>query len=382
MNKCGVFTALFAIIIFSPLQLNAANVEERLQRLENELEKKTKDIEKLEKKAKSAKKSAKKAHSKLDAFASKLQINGFMTAGVSTHNTKDKDYKGISDEVTWQPDSIFGVQITANMSERSSVIVQLVGEATNDRIFSTNMEWAFLRYKATNDLTLRAGRLRTAFYMLSEFFDVGFTYPWVRPPTEVYNIDTLKGFEGVDMLYQWSAGGLGGLLQVDMGSGVSEVDPKDFDLIKAWGINNVFTYGDWTFRIGYREARVRFYNFDLPADDNSDGVITDIELDHNHDPKLEAPVADNLQLQQLSDAGLIVSDASEMPANYTSLGLQYDNGTWFLMTELVRLKWDFDDYTIGIPPAFSGLLGTSEIVFPPASNYNSGYVTGGFRIGK
>ncbi len=383
MKKSIIYAALLPIVLSIPLHTQAAsNVDERLQQLESALEEKSKQIEKLEKQAKRSKKIAKKTNSKIDDYFNKIKFNGFFTSGFATHNVKDKTYQGITEEVTWQPDTRLGLQMTANISERTSVTMQLVGKARDDRPFRTNMEWAFVSYKATDSLTLRAGRLRTPFYMLSEFFDVGFSYPWVRPPTEVYNIDTLKGFEGMDLIWNYSVGEWSGLLQVDIGSGVSETDPMEFDLIKAYGINNTLNYGNWSGRLSYRGAKVRFYSEDRPADDDADGDISNSELVHNHNPVKEAPVGDNLDLQPLAAAGLVLSDATEMPAFYYSLGGQYDDGSLFVLLEAVRLDWDFEDFTVKLPPAFAGLLGTSEFVLPPSSSYDAYYITTGYRIGK
>ena len=142
-------------------------------------------------------------------------------------------------------------------------------------------EWAYATYKITDDLGLRMGKYKGSFYMVSDYQDVGYAYPWVRPPQEVYSTNPIKSLSGLNLVYQADVGNLSLLTEVYMGSGIHTAqyipsttdapagapyfgfgDPSlkegsiNFETVNAQGIN-VSLGGDIaTMRIGYFTADV------------------------------------------------------------------------------------------------------------------------------
>lgn len=134
----------------------------------------------------------------------KLRISGFGTAGVtksdSTFSTSDRDF---TEEFNYSSDTKAAVQLDYKMDENWSATIQLMGRASNQ--WDTKTEWAFIKYKYSDQLAFRAGRLRLPFYYYSESLDVGFVYPWARPPMPFY-VTSISNYEGFDANYRFSTG--------------------------------------------------------------------------------------------------------------------------------------------------------------------------------
>lgn len=58
--------------------------------------------------------------------------------------------------------------------------------------YSLNLDWGLLSYEPIPEVAFRAGRLIAGTWLFSQQINVGYSYLWVRPPTEVYGL--LAGF--------------------------------------------------------------------------------------------------------------------------------------------------------------------------------------------
>jgi len=56
-------------------------------------------------------------------------------------------------------------------------------------------DWGYGRYKVSESLSLKAGRMKYTGNLVSEYVDVGYAYPWVRPPEAIYSEDASLSFE-------------------------------------------------------------------------------------------------------------------------------------------------------------------------------------------
>jgi len=100
----------------------------------------------------------------------------------------------------FQEDSIVALQAAVDFTPQYGMTVQVTAAGADE--WKPNVEWAFLSYRVNDHWRLRAGRLRLGQFMLSESVDVGYTYPWVRPPLEVYSVATSSNFTGADVTYR------------------------------------------------------------------------------------------------------------------------------------------------------------------------------------
>jgi hypothetical protein len=131
-------------------------------------------------------------------------IGGEKDAGGEVEYIADFYDVGLYDEgVDFRPESIFAVQGEMKLSGDLSVVAQLVAKGTDD--FSPEFDWYYAKYKLTNESSIMAGRRNIPMYYFSEFMEVGFAYPWVRPPSNLYWWQITQ-FNGVTYSYNFLLG--------------------------------------------------------------------------------------------------------------------------------------------------------------------------------
>ncbi|ARN76216.1 hypothetical protein BST96_20180 [Oceanicoccus sagamiensis] len=264
----------------------------------------------------------------LEKQQSALKINGFLTAGASKADPAVYDQNiDISDDITFDTDTIVGLQTSFQLSPKSDVTVQMVARAADN--WELEAEWAFLRYNLTDDLSFRAGRLRLPLYLFSESLDVGFSYPWVRPPNEVYALP-IKNYEGIDLLYTASTGDWIHQLQVFAGND----NDDNFDTSNFFGGNITSSSGPWTYRISAFKFDIEFSKF----------------------------------------AGFEPTENIEDGGTYYTLAGMYDDGNWLAITEISTYK---TDQTTVFRDTDSGYvtLGKHMGKFMPHFTYGKSYTT-------
>lgn len=110
---------------------------------------------------------------------------------------------------SFKPDSLFGLQISADLGEGLTATAQIVSRGAND--FETKFEWAYLSYQLNDTWTLQVGKKRLPLYYYSDFFDVGYAYMWIRPPADNYTWQIFN-YNGISALFNsqlgdWSVSG-------------------------------------------------------------------------------------------------------------------------------------------------------------------------------
>lgn len=96
------------------------------------------------------------------------------------------------------PDTRAGLQANIQLTDDLS----FVGQATTrTRQLEPELQWAYFSYKATDKLELQVGRKRIPLYFFSLFQDVGFAFPWVSAPQELYGWE-INNYNGLTARYQ------------------------------------------------------------------------------------------------------------------------------------------------------------------------------------
>lgn len=248
------------------------------------------------------------------------RFNGFGTVGFTHLGGEDEGRSyGIQGQTndSWRGDELskFGAQFSYGLTDTIGATVQVTAKAERDD-WKANLEWAYLSWQANDNLMFRAGRLRTPMFMYSETLDVGYSYPWLRLPDEVYSLVYLTSYEGADAVYSMPLSYGSVSFQLAAGQAKDD-DTYVFDETFEMDYENIFgasvslaTNDFGTFRIGYVEA-------DLSADFRVSvfGVAQPIPL---------------LQLD-------------EVKGKFTSVGYQYDNGTWVSSNEWVSRSIENDN---------------------------------------
>ncbi len=167
---------------------------------------------------------------------SRIQINGFMSAGVAATDVSNDVKYGIPGHGTVGKDlgfaanSLAGLQITGNITPKLSAVLQVTatGEDINgQKSYRPMVDWAFIRYKYNNNLQFRAGRMRIPAFLYSQTEEVGLTYVPVFLPPEVYRLLPFYNFNGVDLTYSKNLGNSGWVAKFNPFFGENK---SDYDL--------------------------------------------------------------------------------------------------------------------------------------------------------
>lgn len=244
-----------------------------------------------------------------------FHFNGFGTLGLSYLGGEDEGRTyGAQGQTTdaWRGDELskLGAQLRYGVTDRMTVTAQAITKAEQDS-WKARIEWLYLSHQTTDRLVLRAGRLRSPVYMYSDSLDVGFSYPWLRLPDEVYHQIQSPTYEGADAIYtlplsygsvafQLAAGQSKNRRNFLMGD-VYEIDADD----TLAGAITLETNSYGTFRLGYEQSK----------------VTADIEI------PVTTPLGPMVIAQQLDG----------QKARFMSFGYQFDNGIWLTSNEITNL---------------------------------------------
>lgn len=277
----------------------------------------------------------------IDTLTRRVAFNGFLSVGYSTldggGSNSGLHLFGVRDALTSQANMVAGAQMDVKVSEKLRTSLQFVSRGVEKNELST--EWAYFAYAISDRLTVRGGRLRTPQYAYSDVLDVGYAYPWVRPPVELYNLP-LDNYEGFDVLYDFDLGHWQGQAEVYYGS-VLDDDPViagiNFNLDEYWGSVLSFTRDSLTWRVAYHRA-------------------------HASAQTIAGGVADQLtqgllQAQTLADGlnalspGLVDTEftphASDQFAAFATVSAIYDDSVWYFAAEYANLRVDYELYPAG-----------------------------------
>ncbi len=232
------------------------------------------------------------------------QLNGFGTLGLTYLGGEEKGRSyGINGQTTdsWRFDELsrLGGQLRYGLTDNTDVTAQVIAKAQHDS-WEVNLEWLYLSHHVSDRLMLRAGRLRNPVYMYSEALDVGFTYPWIRLPDEVYHQVQITNYEGVDFIYT---------LPLSYGSFSIQANAGQ-------ALNRDYFFYDTTEDMDYR---------------NIAGASVALATNNFGTLRLSYSEAD------LTLDGVLRSTLDDVKGKFTSLGYQYDNGTWITANEATRL---------------------------------------------
>ena len=161
-----------------------------------------------------------------------VRINGFASivagqtfneglnkrTGKDTTFTADEPNDGTYDgDIAFTPDSMYGLQITADLGEGLSLTGQITGAGGAN--YDAEVSWAYLNYQLNENWKVLAGRQRLPLFFYSDYSDVAYAYHWIRIPVEVnVPVDTL---DGVQLTYEGNLGDWDTRFQVYGGSSES-----------------------------------------------------------------------------------------------------------------------------------------------------------------
>lgn len=189
-----------------------------------------------------------------------IELDGFLTAGFAIHDQKDSTYLDtITDDVRFDNDSKFGLQVTADVAENMQAVAQILG-AGSDANFDLDIEWAYVDWRLADSFSLRGGKVKEPVFLISDYIEVGYAYPWIRPPQEVYRNNPVKTINGLQALIQADLGGMALVFQPYLGSNNEAVPNTNgnlvFDASNFYGAAVQLSSSAFTFQMSYLSTDV------------------------------------------------------------------------------------------------------------------------------
>lgn len=240
-----------------------------------------------------------------EADQAMFKFGGFGSLGVSHSSEKLGDYvldntvpkgPGRSNSWSWGNDSRIGAQVQANFTPKVSAVLQVVSEYQSDSTYRPAVEWANVKYAFTPNAYIRVGRIALPTFMHSDNRKVGYSYPWIHPPIDLYRQLAITNSDGVDAMYRFDMGEAENTIKALVGRNKLDRPTATSTSKEMWGIFDTLEYGAATFHVGY-------------------------------------------QMREASSLTLATGAVGPWIQNSDlSLGASYDPGTWFAISEWIQRR--------------------------------------------
>ena len=108
-----------------------------------------------------------------------------------------------------------------------------------------DLEWLYGEYRFNDDINLQFGRKRLPLFYYSESQDVGFSYPWVHLPPQLYGWEIVN-YDGLNLNYKTQIGSWTHTLEVFAGNETHH----DSGYWKIYNGNDTKTNAKWSHILG------------------------------------------------------------------------------------------------------------------------------------
>jgi hypothetical protein len=252
-------------------------------------------------------------------------LSGFGTLGYVHSSERRADFtnsvlkaSGAGYSRAWSaaPDSRLAAQLDARLDSHWSAVVQVVSEQHLDQHYRPRVEWANIKYQATPELALRAGRIALPVFLAADYRKVGYADAWLREPVELYGALPISSSDGMDLTWRWGAGAMRTTTQAFYGHTAMGLTPTThLDARRIAGFSQTAEMGALTVRFS--------------------ALTADLTLDIGR-PLFDAYAALGAAGSELAER----YDVDGKRATIASIGLAYDPGRWFLQAEAGRTRTD------------------------------------------
>lgn len=260
--------------------------------------------------------------------AGELNFSGFMSVGGGFVDDVDSfEYYNFYEDDFQFNRNLFGLQLTGDISDKLSATVQLTSRSEQD--YEVEAEWAYMTYALTDDSQIRFGRLRMPLYLYSDYYDVGYAYPWVSPPREVYYL-SVNNIDGIDFYSTGTLGPLDTSFQAYVGSFTDTYDfinpedpsnPAELSAKSRNQIGTAITLGQslWNLRVAYHQTD---FTLDISP------LVSDLTNNIENDPD---PSND-----YLVDEILLEDDST----SFIDVAITVDTGRFLFVAEHIEFEAD------------------------------------------
>ncbi|QKJ65298.1 porin [Deefgea piscis] len=255
-----------------------------------------------------------------------FSISGFYSLGINHNDSQTSYIRDLSQsrtnhgQTSATTDSRVGVQLLADFTPQWSAALQVTAREGVDYANGDAVDWAFLRYRPNENWSIRAGRLSVDMFMLSDFRNVGYTYPWVRPVQDFYGLIPFFQYNGADIQYRQQLGDGEIKLKGNMGR---------ISTTLRSGVGDFRVHGDQLASASLEWSDEHFHLRSSIGQMNLQGKVPGSDLLSNGLAQLSPfwPSANQIQ-QDLKINGRL---------KFLLLGASYDNGPWWLQGEWGRV---------------------------------------------
>lgn len=185
-----------------------------------------------------------------------VRIGGFVRAAGAATDTSEEYMERIDSHGNYG-DTHFGITASAVIDNRWTVAGQIFGSGAEEN-YAMIVDWAYGTYRAYEEVTINLGKMKYPNLIVSEYYDIGLTYPWIRPPEELYRIEVLgpsfsyEAFTGAKLNYENSAGDLEYTVSVYAGGAALETETMK----NMAGAVLSFGTDSFKFRAAYNRSRL------------------------------------------------------------------------------------------------------------------------------
>jgi hypothetical protein len=222
-------------------------------------------------------------------------------------------------------DSRLGLQASKTFLSQWDVVTQLIIKEKVYKDVTDFLTMAFVRYQFNPAWSVRVGRMVFDSFLLSDHRNVGYSYHWVRPPTEFYGWIPYDHYDGIEASFE--LGDFERYLRLDVFTGRSAArvnigygsGGSSYSYIRAHSIIGV----GMTWETGNLALRAYSSQFKI-----SDEIALIEELKaFTSSPNVQTHWPQAKQIAQ--DYGLNNTDYT-----YNALAFSWETGTWLLQGEL------------------------------------------------
>ena len=189
---------------------------------------------------------------------SRIELSGFGRLVGGYLNDEDSQYLNYTDSFSIRNHSLLGLRADVEISSSVSLVAQAILRPSAAR--DSEVQWLYLDYRPTNDLSFKVGRQRIPFYQYSEIIDVGFAYPWISLPQEVYMPYLFNDYDGLLGSYEFSTSKIFGSIDAYYGIYNDEViigtDSFEADVTNLTGLVANVQLGEFNFRASFHSANL------------------------------------------------------------------------------------------------------------------------------
>jgi len=321
--------------------------------------------------------------------AQAIQFDGFMTVGATKIvDIEDADKgnvyigglgdRGISDDLSFERDTRFGIQVSSDITENMSVVAQILGKG-EDNNFNAIIEWAYIDYDISDIASIHAGKIKQPVYLVNDYVEVGYAYPWIRPPQEVYLLNNpLNTVNGLELLLQIPVGPGTLSFQPYLGSnrdGIPNAQGAFFEAENIYGMDIKYSGRGYTVHASNFRCDVKtFGSFSIPSANNILGEDLEVNLNGKGGCDVSA-VGFNLDLADF----IVYAEWTERTTDETLSRAFGDTEAYYLtlgyrmgkfMPHITFASIEGEASTVGIGSnggAITGLNGAPLTLVPPGS---------------